>query len=193
MFSLKCAYACSRLPVTIKSCTVLAVSYLLLCSVNPHLPFLSLHLLCLSAQMLYVALICSFSMWIIHVVHVPLCNALVCQGPTGTSGEESTQKINGSVGHGTCVLHVAEVPAEVTLWEGDRGLAADSQGHTVDVSARLGMETGVETTCHAIRTGDAVKETEELIGRVELDSGTIRTRMSYQKNSKNVHTKKLTQ
>lgn len=126
-------------------------------------------------------------------MHAPAFQSLVHQGPTGTSGEESSQKINGSVGHGTCVLRVAEVPAEVTLWEGDRGLAADSQGHTVDVSARLGMETGVETICHAIRTGDAVKETEELIGRVELDSGTIRTRMSYQKNSKNVHTKKLTQ
>lgn len=48
--SLKCAFACSCLSVTAKSCMMLVVSYLLLCSAHPHLPFLSLHLLCLSAR-----------------------------------------------------------------------------------------------------------------------------------------------
>lgn len=100
------------------------------------------------------------------------CLCAVSQGPTEVCLERKTQ-INRSVGHETCVSRVAEAPAEVTLWEGDRGLAADSQGHTVDVSARLGTETGVEIICHAVRTCDAVEETEELIGRVELDSGMI--------------------
>lgn len=83
--------------------------------------------------------------------------------------------INGSVGHETCVSRVTEVPAEVTLWEGDRELVADSQGHTVDVSPRLGMETGVDMICHTVRMGDAVEEAEELIRMVELSSGMIRT------------------
>lgn len=58
-------------------------------------------------------------------------------------------------------IRVREVPAEVSLCEGNRGLEADSQGHAVDVSARPGTETGVEITRHAVRTGDAVGETEE--------------------------------
>lgn len=38
---------------------------------------------------------------------------------------------------------------------------ADSQGHAVHVSARLGTETGVEVIGHAVRMGDAAGETEE--------------------------------
>lgn len=63
--ALKCASAPSRLPVTATSCEVLAVSSLLPCSVHPHVPFLSFSsslFLCLSAQMLHVARICSSSM-----------------------------------------------------------------------------------------------------------------------------------
>lgn len=76
--------------------------------------------------------------------------------------------MNRSGGHEACVSRVTEVPAEVALWEGDWELAADSQGHTVDVRPRLGMETGVDMISHAVRMGDAVGETEELIRMVEL-------------------------
>lgn len=82
------------------------------------------------------------------------------------------------------VSRVTKVPAKAMLWEGDRGLAADSQGHTVDVGARLGTETSVEIICHAVCMGDTVEKTKKLIGRVKLDSGMIRTQMSYQKTSK---------
>lgn len=152
----KCAYACSRLPVTVRSCTALAVSYLLMSSVNPH------------------------------VVHVPLCNARA-RGLLSVTVQqvrlEKKARRRSTAAHERCDSRVTEVPAEVPLWQGGRGPAADSQGHTVDVSARSGMEAGVETICHAGRTGDAVKETGELIGRVELHSGMIRTRISYQKNN----------
>lgn len=124
-----------------------------------------------------------------HVVVQCMCTCK-SQSPIGLSGEENSQEMNRSVGHETCVSRVTEVPAEVTLWEGDRELAADSQGHTVDVSPRLGMETGVDMISHTVCMGDAVEETEELIGKVELSSGRIGTWMSFQKNSKNLQTKK---
>lgn len=109
---------------------------------------------------------------LLHISILTCLSSHVCQGPTGTCGGENSRKVNASAGHETCVSRVAEGPAEVTLGEGDRRLAADSQGHTVDVGARLGTETGVEIICHAVRTGDAVEETQELTGRAELGGRT---------------------
>lgn len=123
-----------------------------------------------------------------HVVVLCTCTCQ-SQSPIGTSGEGNSQKMNRSGGHETCVSRVTEVPAEVPLWEGDRELAADSQGQAVDVSPRLGMETGVDMIGHAVRMGDAVGETEELIRMVELSGGRIGTWMSFQKHWKNLQTK----
>lgn len=73
---------------------------------------------------------------------------------------QTDELVKGSVGCETRVLRVAEVPTEVTFREGAGGPVAESQGHSVDISARPGTETGVEIIRHAVGTGDAAGETE---------------------------------